>query len=173
MGELQWAYATRQVCHCSRCPDKMWNLSFCCSLTNLSWAYLTSKISPESGWKASLAVGLQVFDLSQPPERIRRLCLFLIAMRPRRRHSATYKVHSRSIIKNHCMLSRSEFFKGSSEKFLHELSTMLEVDLFLPGQDIIQQGPCGMGRNRPMSVAAGCCTQRYPKSWASQSISGS
>eukprot|EP00435_Cladocopium_sp_Y103_P052190 s2689_g16.t1 len=64
-------------------------------------------------------------------------------MRPRRRHSATYKVQSRSIIKNHCMLSRSEFFKGSSEKFLHELSTMLEVDLFLPGQDIIQQGEEG------------------------------
>lgn len=61
-------------------------------------------------------------------------------MRPRRRHSATYKVQAKSIIKNQCMLSRSEFFKGSSEKFLLELSTMLEVDLFLPGQDIIQQG---------------------------------
>jgi len=64
-------------------------------------------------------------------------------MRPRRRHSATYKVQAKSIIKNQCMLSRSEFFKGSSEKFLLELSTMLEVDLFLPGQDIIQQGQEG------------------------------
>lgn len=67
-------------------------------------------------------------------------CLPLPTMRPRRRHSATYKVQAKSIIKNQCMLSRSEFFKGSSEKFLLELSTMLEVDLFLPGQDIIQQG---------------------------------
>eukprot|EP00438_Fugacium_kawagutii_P013286 Skav225458 [mRNA] locus=scaffold881:25271:32616:+ [translate_table: standard] len=64
-------------------------------------------------------------------------------MMRRRRHSATYKVQSRSIIKNQCMLSRSEFFNGSSEKFLHELSTMLEVDLFLPGQDIIIQGEEG------------------------------
>lgn len=41
------------------------------------------------------------------------------------------------------MLSRSEFFKGSSEMFLQELSPMLEVELFLPGQDIIQQGQEG------------------------------
>ena len=118
---------------------------------NFSWVMLE---------KLSFAVGLQVFNLSQPENgsdgcrlcRLCRLSLFLIAMRPRRRHSATYKVQSRSIIKNHCMLSRSEFFKGSSEKFLHELSTMLEVDLFLPGQDIIQQGSCGIAQRYPQSL---------------------
>ncbi|CAJ1342422.1 unnamed protein product [Effrenium voratum] len=41
------------------------------------------------------------------------------------------------------MLSRAGFFQGSSEKFLKELSSMLEVDLFLPGQYIIQQGQDG------------------------------
>ncbi|CAJ1452912.1 unnamed protein product [Effrenium voratum] len=61
----------------------------------------------------------------------------------RRRRSALLWKQSRSLLKNHCMLSRAGFFQGSSEKFLKELSSMLEVDLFLPGQYIIQQGQDG------------------------------
>ena len=50
---------------------------------------------------------------------------------------------SKSVIKNQCMLARSEFFNKSSEKFLQELSTLLEVDLFLPEQEIIKAGDDG------------------------------
>ncbi|CAE7864694.1 HCN4 [Symbiodinium microadriaticum] len=50
---------------------------------------------------------------------------------------------SKSVIKNQCMLARSEFFSKSSEKFLQELSTLLEVDLFLPEQEIIKTGDDG------------------------------
>ena len=41
------------------------------------------------------------------------------------------------------MLSRSEFFHGSSECFLQDLSCMLEVELFRPGQEIMKQGQEG------------------------------
>ena len=50
---------------------------------------------------------------------------------------------SKSVLKNQCMLARSEFFSKSSEKFLQDLSAMLEVDLFLPGQDIVKAGEDG------------------------------
>ena len=61
----------------------------------------------------------------------------------RHRRTSLELKKTKSALKAKCMLARSEFFSNSSEKFLQELSTMLEVHLFLPEQEIIRAGEDG------------------------------